>query len=163
MNFKELHHLIQSGVHPVITCQKKVEELENYAEPSMRARIIGSALRHADVVTLNLDFTEFDEYNKAFESSNYYDRAGQAVLTAREAGQYSLKQEYYVMASDEMEPYMVVTEANALALLKAYQDSGEKTPYSEWLERRVKNLEDRLGSAKFIIETLRAESSQVRT
>jgi hypothetical protein len=144
MNFKDLHQLINDGVHPVVTGQKKVEDLENYLEPGMRARLIGSTLKHDDVVTLKLDFTEFDEYNKQFESSNYYDRAGQPVLNAREAGHYTPKMDCYVMATDDMDDYMTFTESATLALMKEYTASEVKGTYVEWLEAQVHGMSSEL-------------------
>lgn len=140
MNFKEFNQMINDGLRPVVTGQKKVEDLENYMEPGMRARVIGSVLQHDDVVKLKLDFTEFDEFNKQFESANYYDRGGQPVLTAREAGHYTQKMDCYVMASDDMEGYMTVTESGALALMKEYKDSEPHCTYVEWLETQVQEL-----------------------
>lgn len=144
MKFKELDRMINDGVRPVVTGQKKIEHLENYMEPGMRARIVGSVLLHDDVVKLKLDFTEFDEYNKQFETSNYYDKDGAAVLTAREAGHYSLTMDCYVMSSDDMEEYLSVTEAKSLALLNYYKTSGFEGTYVDWLESQVIDLEARL-------------------
>jgi hypothetical protein len=140
MNFKDLDHMLSAGIHPVVTCQKKIEDLENYAEPGMRARIIGSTLQHDDVVKLKLDFTDFDEYNKQFESANYFDRTGNPVLTAREAGLYTKVMDCYVMAYEEMEAFMTVTESASLALMNEYKASEFKGAYAEWLELRVQDL-----------------------
>lgn len=79
----------------VIEFTKKIEDWECYADQYMRARVIGYRYNaHNDTVPseqvheLFFDYSEFDEHNQKYEQNNYWDKNGNATLTAREAGYY---------------------------------------------------------------------------
>lgn len=64
-----------------------VEDLESYAEPGMRATLTGGKMSHETLI-LDVNYAPFDEFNRAFEPKNYYDKSGAPTLTAREANPY---------------------------------------------------------------------------
>ena len=76
---------------------QRVADCEVYAEPFMKARILNMTSEHdGEVVCLDVDFSEFAEYNKQFESFNYYDADGVARLNAHEAGCYTARDSIYI-------------------------------------------------------------------
>lgn len=140
MNFKEFstsfNQRRQAG--PVnVEFVSGVEDLEAYPEAGMRATITSVIRDHddEDVFIVGLDFTEHDEFNKAFESTNYFDRNGNPTLTAREAGCYLLKENIYVMSSDETTKYFNLIDRSPL--YQKYLDEKPSVSYVEWLERLV--------------------------
>lgn len=115
-----------------VQLSKLIEECEGYAEEGMRARVIKVDVEDEDVFCVTLDFSDFDEYNRQFESSNYYDKAGSPTLTAREAGQYK-QQEDYCFGLDALEQLQLVPEART-NLLARWRNEAPTKSYVEWLE-----------------------------
>lgn len=74
---------------------KGIEDLDGYAECGMRAVVTNVHKIDDDVWRIDFDFTDYDMYNRQFESAYYYDRAGSPVLTARAANMYSVVDHYY--------------------------------------------------------------------
>lgn len=135
MKNREFAHLVQSGVRPVVTFTKSIEDCEGYAEANMRARVTGARFKHDDMLVFAMDFSEFDDFNRPLESANYYDKEGAAVLTAREAGYYKPVDDYFLMPDVEA-PFAVV-EAEQLQLYDRYRASGASESYVCWLEQMV--------------------------
>lgn len=77
----ELHNLIGRDIE----FTDEAGEWDGYEEEGMRATVTGVRENH-DMVYLDIDYTKFDEYNKAYESANYYDKDNHPTRTAREAG-----------------------------------------------------------------------------
>ena len=129
----------------VIQFTKNIEDFEVYAENGMRARIVNviEDVHHDNdhenqVHKIVVDYTEFDEFNKQFESSNYWDKNGQACLTAREAGFYKEVETLY-FGSPELWPfedYFTLLDEKKNNLLTEFKRSGF-TNYVEWLESLV--------------------------
>ena len=114
-----------------------IEDFECYAEPKMRAHLVAVDFHQDDVVLLKFEYSEFDEYNKAFESANYFDKNGEPTLTAREAGYYSIKEDIYVMAHDDLQAKMLtLLNSSSLALIAEFKNSGQKS-YVRWLEEQL--------------------------
>ncbi|PTH79108.1 hypothetical protein [Aeromonas veronii] len=142
MLFSELIS-IQSLVGKGVEFNAGIEDQEGYAENGMRATIMSvkKGGDDGDLCVIEFDFTQFDEYNKQFESSNYYDKKGnnKACLTAREAGYYKLHEKYYLYAGtnwdgDTDEVFSFLCDMNDIALLKEeFEKSGEAS-YMGWLE-----------------------------
>lgn len=91
MLVKDLAGRVFNGEKPVVEfCGNVVAELDTYAEPGIRATLVACAeSRSGASVALTFDFSEFEEYNREYESANYFDKAGRETLTAREAGRYT--------------------------------------------------------------------------
>ena len=137
MNTKEFSEMVRSGVYPVITFRKGIEDSEGYAEAGMRAKVISAVIKHDDCVLITVDFSQFDEFNKSYESSNYYDKNGNAVWTARQAEQYKVVDSWYLDASTEFSHYAEVTNSDSLKLFQEFSESNTDKTYVEWLEAKV--------------------------
>jgi len=137
MNAKEFALMIKSGIHPVVTFTKGIEELDGYTEAGMRARVASAEEKHNDMYVLKVDYSEFDEYNQQYESANYYDPKGNPTITARAAGFYKERDQIYVGISEEL-PF-VVTESVSLKMFEMFQQSGSTDSYVEWLEKQGVN------------------------
>lgn len=125
----------------------KIEDMEAYPEGGMRARIVSineedtdSADKHNHVFIITFDYSEYDEYNKRFETANYYGKGigAPADKTAREAGQYHIQEKIY-FGSPELWPfeeYFVLINEKSIALYDMFKAS-EATDYVDWLEQIV--------------------------
>lgn len=128
-----------------ITFKPGIEDMEAYAEGGMRARVVSveaqdtrSRDKHDHVYKITFDYTEFDEYNRRFESSNYYDKNGKPTLSAREANWYNPQETIY-FGSPELWPFEDYFEVNGeerRQLVAEFKASGE-TDYVAWLEQKV--------------------------
>jgi hypothetical protein len=139
MKHSAIIDLLKNGVHPLITFNKGAEDLECYPEANMRARIIGAVVEHDDVMKLTVSYAEFDEFNKSFESSNYYNKNGNAVWTAREADLYTITEVLYVMADADVGTAFTINDGNIDGLYNEYKETGSTDDYVTWLENQVKN------------------------
>lgn len=138
MNGKDFAEMIKGGIHPVVVFNKDIEELETYAENGMRARVVSAILKHDDVVMLRVDYSEFDEFNKQFETASYFNKDdGNPTLTAREAGYYIPQDSLYIDSNSEV-PF-VVEDAARLKLYDQYLKDDKKSAfgYTQWLEDRL--------------------------
>ena len=86
----------------VVEFTRKIEDWECYADPYMRARVTGyrynvyGGTNPSEVVhEIFFDFSEFDEHNQKYEQNTYWDKNGNATLTAREAGCYKPQDSIY--------------------------------------------------------------------
>jgi hypothetical protein len=123
----------------------KIEEIEAYAEKGMRARVVSINEKythrpdiHDHVYEIKFDYSEFDEFNKNLESSNYYDRNNVACLTAREVGVYE-PVEVICFGSPQLYPfedYFTILNEKQNNLLARFKESGA-TNYVEWLESQI--------------------------
>ena len=120
----------------VVTLGKGVEYCENYAEEGMMARIVGFRIEDGDCILLKFDFTEFDNFNRSFESSNYYDQQGHATLTARLAGYYKPIDEYF-FGEDVLNIVKPVEDARINLLKRWTEETEGKITYVAWLENQV--------------------------
>lgn len=119
-----------------------IEDFECYPEKNMRARIISISERdtkskdlYDHLYTITFDYSEFDDYNKAFESSNYWDKNGDASLTAREAGIYEVKEKIHFGAPElwPFEDYFKLLDPAVEELVNRFKQSNSSN-YIEWLE-----------------------------
>lgn len=136
---RDLVESTRSGVRPVVTFHTKaIEGTEGYPEMGMRARITGAELRHdGDVIVVDFDFSEFEEHNKAFESRNYFDKHGNATLTAREHGSYVPQDGLYLGPDDQQSAFFRVDSDARLEVYAAFKASGSTSTYVQWLEDKV--------------------------
>jgi hypothetical protein len=118
-----------------------IEEMEGYPEKGMRATIrsIRKGGDNGDTCVIEFDYSLFDEYNKQFETHNYYGKDRVASLSAREAGYYKPQEKMYFYQGDVWtgksdEYFSFLCDMNDLALLKEkFEKSGESS-YMGWLE-----------------------------
>ena len=136
--FLELSALLTAGSKPVVTfTTSAIEDLDGYPERGMRARIVGIEPKRDDMVNVEFDFTEFDGHNRAFESSNYYDKSGHPTLTARDYGAYHPREKFYFMADDALAKYLTLESDARVALYSEFVASSVEASYVQWLEDRV--------------------------
>ena len=151
MKMRDLITMLQSGKEVDVEFVKGVEDLECYPETGMRATITGVIPKHDDVLELRVSYLKYDDFNIKFESSNYYDSNQQPVLTAREAGYYSLKESIFVMADDDVEKYMTLLTPNEM--FDTWNASLKEVSYVAWLENRVRQLEEHINSVDHLTQT----------
>jgi hypothetical protein len=75
-NEKNLKELIGK----VIEFNDEVEYTEIDFDSKMRAKVISAEMTDEDVFKLELDFSEYEEYNKEHMKSNYWDKNHQPTL-----------------------------------------------------------------------------------
>ncbi len=134
MTINDFANLVLDGIHPVIEFKKGIEDIEGYAEPGIRARVNGAEIKCDELADFSLDFCEFDEFNKSFETANYYDKDGVSRLTARQAGYYAPQDSYAFDLKGNADLYFEVVEDTSLKLYERYKKSGTDESYVQWLE-----------------------------
>lgn len=132
---KDLAALIRSGNRPVVTLLRGVEDQETYLEEGMRGRLVSVLDMHDDLLRFSIDLTEFEAFNAAFESINYYDKQGKPTLTARQAGYYKPIDEVWGSLSCEV---FVSIEGDArVTLYERFLSEHSTKSYVHWLEDQV--------------------------
>lgn len=143
MVMRDLITMLQSGKEVDVEFTRGVEDLEGYPEPGMRATIVGAVVQHDDVMKLRVTYEKYDEFNKAFESHNYWGvlSKGQdpasATYTARETGWYTVKDDLYVVADDDVSRVMTIINRNEL--FEAWNNGPKEVSYVAWLEDLVRS------------------------
>lgn len=139
MKVKDLQHLLQGGpLH--VEFDTRIEDAEAYPEKGMRAVV--TAFRDdndGEVCRLEFNYEPYDTFNQAFESNAYYDKAGNPVLTAREAGQYSPTEELFFTLEDPLAGLMRILDSTRVSLYEKYRDETKDSniSYVSWLEYKV--------------------------
>lgn len=105
----------ENPAHPVIRMLEQVAIFENYLEPGMLARVVGMRHDGDDVLIADLVLTEFDDYNKQFETNHYYDKNGVPCLTARESGNFSETLALYLDLEMDAEKVFELIPSEAVA------------------------------------------------
>lgn len=140
MKMNELLALLKEGQKPIVTFKPGIEDVEGYPEVGMRAQLVGCPEVNTSDNTLKLtfDFSAFDDFNRPFESANYYGSNRQPNLTAREAGYYSEQESFYFMLDEDVEHNFVLDDTESLRLYAEYRKSGFSGTYVQWLEQIVR-------------------------
>lgn len=112
-------------------------EKEGYLEAGMRGRLIGVSNERHNMFLLHIDLTEFEDFNRQFESKNYFDKDGVPRLSAREAGYHKEPAESFYVGNREAVDFCDVEEAERLRLYDNYRRAGAGTSYVQWLEDQV--------------------------
>lgn len=139
LTYSDLRQLHANGGKLVVEFLPPIVDCESYAEAGMRAEIVAVAPRDEDdVQRITFSFENFEDFNKPFESANYFDKKQAPVLTAREAGYYNPVEVYYFMASETIKAFKFVDD-KSLALLNKYKASAESASmsYVAWLEKQI--------------------------
>ena len=138
MNGHQLYELLQSGIKPVVTFKHDVLNFECFCEPGMRAQITSCVFDSLDMIKIVVDYTQFEEFNKQFETSNYYDEHGVACLTAREADQYENTETIYFMIDhDDLDSVLEVEQSAMMKLYEKYVSEKSNKTYIQWLEAQL--------------------------
>lgn len=119
---------------------KKIEDTEWYAEDGMRGTITSVIVQDDDpkdmVIKIGVSFAKFDEFNKQFETSNYFNNVGDACLTARQANMYHVEDHYY--AGNDVLEHMIPLDDATATLLRFFETDKAANPdltYVAWLEK----------------------------
>jgi hypothetical protein len=135
MKTSELKQLLVTG--PLaIEFGVEAEVLEGYVERGMRATLIGVTLESDDVTKITVDYTAFEEHNIPLEQANYYDRRGYPILTARQAKQYSVKEDYFLSSTESIDSILTLLGEAESELIREFRNSGAKS-YVCWLEEQL--------------------------
>lgn len=140
--FRELMDSFDRQKPMTIEFKKEISNMECYAEKGIRANISKITLSH-DCVCVYFDYSDFDNYNKQFETSGYYDTQRNPVLTAREAGFYHEKESIYFDQDSKPNDFFVEVGDSNNSLYAAFSEkklSGET--YMAFLERMAKQALD---------------------
>lgn len=138
MKANQLHEMVQHGSSIVVTFKKAILDQENYIEPKMRGRIISSLIKHDDCIEMIVDFTEFDEFNKQFESANYYDKDQNPTLTARQANFYNMTNEkMYFMINQDVGESLEIEQNARIKLFEKFTSEHSSKTYVQWLEDQL--------------------------
>lgn len=135
MNALKLKQMLTAGPLAV-EFKKRVEDFEGYAEAGMRAHLKALNHRDDDEVSLEFDYSAFDEHNKLLESANYYDKNQQPTLTAREAGYYTGGDDFYVTTEQDTDLIFTVLSDSQSALIQEFTASNAGS-YVQWLEQQL--------------------------
>ena len=136
----DIYQEIQALVGKDIEFQKGVEKYVDDVDAGMRATVlrVTDEMNSDDsdpCLCIHYSFTKFDQYNRPFEGSEYYDKDGKATLTAREAGMYQDEGTIYV-GKDWRECLYVVDSAQGrlFDLFITDKESEVDISYVAWLE-----------------------------
>lgn len=121
---------------------KEINDYDWYGENGMRATVRSVEWQDESnvndpVFKLHVSFAKFDDYNKAFESSNYWN-TGEALVTAREAGCYKVEDHLYV--GNNWAKCLKIVGAPQAKLFVMFQVDKTSQPditYMAWLETLV--------------------------
>lgn len=147
MKFINLRDKVKQGYHPVVRFKKRIENMETYFEADMMARVINIFNEMEDHFGIVFTVEAHDDYNKDFETANYYDNTGNACLTAREADMHPnrnhMNEDVYFMNDDRVEDWFEIVSDDGTELFSQYESMPRAgMSYVQWLETRVKQLED---------------------
>lgn len=140
LKIRDMQTLLAAGVPVAVQFGAQIEDCEAYPEPGMRAMALRYETSEDACCKIRFDFSAFDAHNQTLESANYYDKAGQPTLTAREAGHYKPLDYIYFEAGEEMGPWFEVLPTESLTLFTEYLAVKKDRPqlgYTSWLESEV--------------------------
>lgn len=140
--WKDVTQALRNGHSVVVEFKKAVEEQEGYLEARMRGRLISFTEEDDTLVRFVIDLSEFDAYNRPFESSNYWDKSGKATLTAREAGYYpeDHREALYADENAAVTDLADIVTDDKLGLYSEFLSAAPGEAYTAWLESQVKAL-----------------------
>ena len=130
---------LQAMIGKDIEFYGKIDDYEYYAEAGMRATITDVTVQNSNpkdmVIKVGVSFVDFDEYNKKYESSNYYNDEGKPKWTAREAGFYEVVGYFY--AGNNVHDVLKLADPASRKLFDLFSADKVSQPnitYVEWLE-----------------------------
>ena len=118
--------------------KKLIDNLEGYAESGMRSWITNVALQN-NIIIVSFSYVAYEKHNQPYESSNWFNKYGNPILTARQANMYNVVENYYFELADNPNDYFTHINTNTQSKL---QDKFNATRFPEetyvaWLERQV--------------------------
>lgn len=149
MKLINLRDRVNRGYHPVVRFKKQIEDMETYFDENMVARIVNVSHAHDDVFSFVFDVSAYNDYNAVYETANYYDKEGNACLTATEADMHPsknhMKEDVCFMTTGRVEEWFEIVSDEGTGLFERYEAeaSGSDT-YVQWLEAQAARLEARV-------------------
>ncbi len=149
MKMINLRDKVKGGFRPVVRFTKRIEDMGTYFEQSMMARIVNISHDHEDHFSIVFDVYAYDDHNVVLESANFYDNYGGACLTASEANMHPrinhMKEDVCFMYEDRVEEWFEIVSDDGTELFGQYESlPRDGMSYVQWLEARVKQLEDEI-------------------
>lgn len=90
MKFATVEEAFASLAGKVIIFNKRCEtDYECDADPNMKGRVKNVYMTNHNIMKVDIDLSEFEEYNDPLMQKNYYDKNGVPCLTMKEAGMYT--------------------------------------------------------------------------
>lgn len=133
MTGKELFEQFKNGARPIVCFTRKVEDYECF-DPNMKARLL-SIYEDEDTLCCIFDFTEFEDYNKAFEMPVWIGKNGE-YLKWSESPYYPKDKRVKIYVGYDDEPCFVLE--NASLAYQDYKASGSTLTYIQWLEEQYR-------------------------
>lgn len=115
------------------------EELEDYCEDKIRAKVLSVKKDGNDVFKMKVDYGIFSDYNMNHETHNYYNRNHEPILSARQAGFYKDIDEIYLPLPEEVDwsRYFQLIDQKTNNIISAYlMTAKEDQSYIDWLEEQ---------------------------
>ena len=148
MKTKDLVQLVKQGAQPIV----KINDTEGVLEgpdSGMLGRIISVGDEEAEggtsVISFDVDFLEFTDYNKTLAKSDWYDENGNPTLTWMQTPQYNKDAKRYTVYDMYVEnseysntSYIEVVDDNKW--LNKYLESKSEVSYTRWLELQLDSL-----------------------
>lgn len=89
MTIRQLRERVHNGEVIIVRFNDNIEKWESCIDSGMMAEIVNiESPDEYDTSKVLFDLNKFDEYNDRFAQRNYYDKNGEPILTAKEAGFY---------------------------------------------------------------------------
>lgn len=123
----------------IIQFGPKSEELEDYCEDKIRAKVLEVKKNCEKVFKIKVDYGMFSDYNMNHETYNYYNKTLGPFLSARQAGFYKEIDEIYLPHPEDIDwsRYFHLIDQNTNNIITAYNLSKkEGQSYIEWLEEQ---------------------------
>jgi hypothetical protein len=135
--FKDLIKYCAEGHYVTVTFKEGIADLECYPEAGMRAHLISGLISRDDLAAVLFHYEPFEVHNKPLEATNFFDKHGAAVLTAREAGLYTPTEEIYFNLDDEVSNFFNVENNATTALFAEFVAQRSDQTYTCWLEAQL--------------------------
>jgi len=128
---------VGSGLRPVVTFKDGIAEKESYPEAGMRARLLSVSNQSDGILKIKFSYAEFDEFNKQFESANYYGQDQLPNKTARETGYYHVEEAIYFDGDELSSRFFDIENNERVALHDEFRAAAPSVNYVQWLEDQL--------------------------
>lgn len=132
------------------------DDTDSYPEKGMLARVREVKLYDEGddyaYVGVKLDYTDFEEHNRQFESASYFDGHGNPICTAHEAGMYEPVETVYLNVGNDRD-YFCLANQNAGLFERFQQERQEGQTYTMWLEAQLLAMTEAAQNARGLLDT----------
>lgn len=145
MKIKDFYEMCRQGKTPLIKMKDNIHDyLEESFDPQMIGRVINVSIEYEDSYRLLIDLNGHEEYNKSIALYDWKDDKGELTKSWFDTPYYpedGIDSAYFPMDIDI--PFEVISENS---IFSRYLESKEGESYIDWLENRVKDLEEEANS-----------------